>query len=159
MPSRQPACAARARHLRGVWRTRARAQAMPWFMGGVLLLILSLGLIEDGTLLFAAHRRASLLADSAARAGASQLDLALARTDPTAPPRLDPLAAEEIARAYVLQQEPEAVVDASADGETIVVEVHLQVAPTILHPPGQPVIAVVADGTAHPFVGLQAAEP
>ena len=149
----------RAMRARAVVRSRARAQAMPWFVGGVLLLVLSLGLIEDGTLVFATHRRASLLAESAARAGASQLDVALARTDPTAPPRLDPLAAEEIARAYVLQQEPEAVVDASADGETIVVEVHLQVAPTILHPPGQPVIAVVADGTAHPFVGLQAAEP
>jgi Putative Flp pilus-assembly TadE/G-like len=159
MPRHQPACTVRARHLRGVWRGRARAQAMPWFIGGVLLLILSLGLIEDGTLLFAAHRRASLLAESAARAGASQLDVKLARTDPTAPPRLDASAAEEIARAYVLQQEPEAVVDATADGETIVVEVRLRVLPTVLHPPGQPAVAVVADGTAHPFVGLQAAEP
>ena len=49
-------------------RSRARAQAMPWFMGAIVLVIGSLGLIEDGMLLFAAHRRAELLAESAARA-------------------------------------------------------------------------------------------
>jgi hypothetical protein len=51
------------------------------------------------------------------------------------------------------------MVDDTADTETIVVEVRLQALPTVLHPPGQPAVAVVADGTAHPFVGLQAAEP
>src|SRR5712692_4552412 len=91
-----------------VLRRRARAQAMPWFMGAILLVIGSLGLIEDGMLLFAAHRRAELLAESAARAGASQLDQALARQYPTAPPRIDVALAEATARAYVLRQQPDA---------------------------------------------------
>ena len=120
-------------------------------------MILSLGLIEDGMLLFAAHRRAELLAESAARAGASQLDEVLARQDATAPPQINIGAAEATARAYVLQQQPDASVDANADGETIVVTVHVQVPPTILHPPGQPTVEVAADGTAHPFVGQAAA--
>jgi len=140
-------------------RGRARAQAMPWFMAGILVVILCLALIEDGMLLFAAHRRAELLAESAARAGASQLDQVAARDHPTAPPQLDVAAAEQIARAYVLQQQPNAAVDASAGPETIVVTVALPVPPTILHPPGQPTIDVSADGTAHPFVGQATAEP
>ena len=45
-------------------------------------------------LLFAAHRRATLLAESAARAAASQLDRQLVHHDPTAPPQLDVVAAE-----------------------------------------------------------------
>jgi len=132
---------------------------MPWFMAAVLVVILCLALIEDGMLLFAAHRRAELLAESAARAGASQLDQVAARDHPTAPPQLDVAAAEQIARAYVLQQQPNAAVDASAGPETIVVTVALPVPPTILHPPGQPTIDVSADGTAHPFVGQATAEP
>jgi len=140
-------------------RSRARAQAMPWFMAAVLVVILCLALIEDGMLLFAAHRRAELLAESAARAGASQLDQVAARGDPTAPPQLDVAAAEQTARVYVLQQQPDATVDASAYRETIVVTVALPVPPTILHPPGQPTIDVSADGTAHPFVGQATAAP
>jgi len=140
-------------------RARARAQAMPWYMGAVLLLILSLGLIQDGMLLFAAHRRAALLAESAARAGASQLDTALARANPAAAPRIDVALAEATARWYVLEQQPDAAVDASADPETIVVRVRLQVPPTILHPPGQPTVEISADGRAHPYVGQMAAEP
>jgi hypothetical protein len=142
-----------------VLRSRARAQAMPWFMGAILLVIGSLAVIEDGMLLFAAHRRAELLAESAARAGASQIDQGLARQYPTAPPRIDVALAEATARAYVLHQQPDATIDASADPETIVVTVRLAVPPTILHPPGQPTVEVMADGTAHPFIGQASAEP
>ena len=140
-------------------RGRARAQAMPWFMAGILVVILCLALIEDGMLLFAAHRRAELLAESAARAGASQLDQVAARGNPSAPPRIDTAAAEQTARTYVLEQQPDAAVDANANPETIVVTVALPVPPTILHPPGQPTVLISADGTAHPFVGQASAEP
>jgi hypothetical protein len=132
---------------------------MPWFMAAVLLVILCLALIEDGMLQFAAHRRAELLAESAARAGASQLDKVAARGDPTAPPEIDVVAADQAARMYVLQQQPDATVDVSADPETIVVTVALPVPPTILHPPGQPTVVISADGRAHPFVGQATAEP
>jgi len=132
---------------------------MPWFMAGILVVILCLALIEDGMLLFAAHRRAELLAESAARAGASQLDQVAARGNPSAPPRIDTAAAEQTARTYVLEQQPDAAVDANANPETIVVSVALPVPPTILHSPGQPTIDVSADGTAHPFVGQATAEP
>jgi hypothetical protein len=142
-----------------VIQRRARGQATALFVGAVLLVILSLALIEDGTLLFAAHRRAELLADSAARAGASQLDQLQARDHPDVPPRIDAGTAETTARAYVLRQQPDATVDANANPETIVVTVGVRVPPTLLHPPGQPTVVVTADGTAHPFVGQATAEP
>jgi hypothetical protein len=129
---------------------------MPWFIGAVLLVVLVLGLIADSMLLFAAHRRATLLAESAARAGASHLDRQAAHDDPSGPPQLDVITAQGIARAYVLRQQPDAAVDTRADPATIVVTVHLQVPPTILHPPGQPSVEVIADGIAHPFIGLAA---
>jgi Putative Flp pilus-assembly TadE/G-like len=146
-------------HLRCLVRSRARGQATPWLIGAILVVILMLGLIGDGMLLFAAHRRAELLAESAARAGARQIDSQLAFDNPHAPPQLDVAAAQTIARDYVLSQQPDAVVDTRADPDTILVTVHVQVPPTILHPPGQPTVDVVADGIAHPFVGLASAEP
>ena len=142
--------------MRRLLYARARAQALPWFVGAVLLVIGTLALIEDGMLLFAAHRRAELLAESAARAGASQIDQNAARDDPTAPPRIDVAAAEQTARMYVVQQQSDAAVDAVADPATILVTVRLRVPPTILHPPGQPSVEISADGTAHPFVGQAA---
>src|SRR5258708_1101820 len=72
------------------------------------------------------------------------------------PPRIDGAAAEQTARTYVLQQQSDAAVDATADPATIVVTVRLHVPPTILHSPGQPSIEISADGTAHPFVGQAA---
>src|SRR3954469_13936425 len=111
------------RHLVRAARQRARGQAMTWFVGAVVLVILSLGLTADGMLLFAAHRRATLLAESAARAGASQLDLTGARAPTGGAPTIDPDLAEATARAYVLRQQPEAEVDARANLNTIVVTV------------------------------------
>jgi hypothetical protein len=142
------------RHLSGRARSRSRAQGMPMFVGALLVIALGFGLIQDGMLLFAGHRRAVLLAESAARAGAGALDQESVRLLADRGPRLDPKRAEMTARAYVLQQQPDAAVDASANGETIIVTVRLRVPPTLLHPPGEPTVEVVAEGIAHPFVGL-----
>jgi Flp pilus assembly protein TadG len=146
-------------YVRSLVRSRAQAQATPWFIGAILVVTLLLGLVADGMLMFAAHRRAELLAESAARAGARQIDPRSAFDNPHAPPQLDVAAAETIARAYVLSQQPDATVDTRADPDTILVTVHVQVPPTILHPPGQLTVDVVADGIAHPFIGLANAEP
>ena len=57
-----------------VLRQRQRAQATVWLIMLVLVLGLLFGLLADGAVLFADQRWAAQLADSAARAGASQLD-------------------------------------------------------------------------------------
>ena len=88
------------------------------------------------------------------------LPLAVSISGPSPLPASTPYAvAEQTARRYVLEQQPDEAVDASADPETMVVTVRLHVPPTLLHPPGQPTVEVTADGTAHPFVGQAAAEP
>lgn len=129
------------------------------FVGALLVVALGFGLIQDGILLFAGHRRTVLLAESAARAGASVLDQDSLRLLAERGPRLDTQRAETTARAYVLQQQPDAAVDARATSETIIVTVRLRVPPTLLHPPGEPTVDVVAEGTAHPFVGLATSPP
>jgi hypothetical protein len=135
---------------------RQRGQASAWSVGAILLLVLVFGLVADGGLLFAYHRRAALLAESAARAGANVIDTAAARANPTAPPVLDTEQASAIAEAYVVRQEPDARVTASATADTVSVEVHLAVVTTLLHAPGQPAIDVMAQGQAHSFVGTAA---
>lgn len=64
--------------------------------------LLALGaLVFDGGQIFTARREANNLARQAARAGAQQLDIALARTGMFT---LDPIAAETAARAYLSDQ-------------------------------------------------------
>lgn len=134
---------------------RARGQALVWFALTLPVLVLAFGLVADGTVLFAAHRRALLLADSAARAGAGQLDVAALRANPGGTTRLDPGAAGAAATAHVARQEPAASTDATASAERIVVRVRL-LAPTILlHPPGAAGTDVVAQAEAEPFRGVE----
>src|SRR5262249_25098429 len=68
-------------------RSAVPAQATVWFALIVLVLVLMIGVLADGGLLFATYRRAALLADSAASAGAGMLDPAAVRADPAGPPR------------------------------------------------------------------------
>jgi hypothetical protein len=139
-------------------RGRQSGQGSVWFVGAILLLVLVFGLVADGGLLFAYHRRAALLAESGARAGANVIDTAAARSNPTAPPVLDVDQAPAIAEDYVIRQEPDAQVSAAATADTVTVEVHLGVVTTLLHPPGQTAVDVVAQGQAHPFVGTASAD-
>lgn len=134
-------------------RSRDRGQATAWFVGGVLALVLLFGLVGDGGVLFAAHRRASLLAESGARAGASVVDAPAFRADTAGPPVLDTAAAADAARAYVRRQQPDAHVDAEATPDLLTVQVHLRIATTILHPAGEPEVEIVAEGQARPFIG------
>ena len=135
-------------------RHRQHAQATVWMIMLVLVLGLLFGLLADGAVLFADQRWAAQLADSAARAGASQLDVKALRDAPGQPPRLAPVLAEDRARQYVLQQEPTADVQPQAGTDLIVVRVRLHASTSIAHLPGQDGVDVVAEGSARPFAGL-----
>jgi hypothetical protein len=102
-----------------------------------LVLGMVFGLLADGAVLFADQRWAVQLADSAARAGASQLDLRALRDAPSQRAVLDPALAEGRARQYVLDREPTADVQPQADPDLIVVRVRLHVGTVIAHLPGQ----------------------
>jgi len=135
-------------------RHRQRAQATVWLIMLVLVLGLLFGLLADGAVLFADQRWAAQLADSAARAGASQLDLTALRDAPGQPPQLAPAQAEDRARQYVLDREPTADVAPQAATDLIVVRVRLHANTSIAHLPGQDGVDVVAEGSARPFAGL-----
>jgi hypothetical protein len=139
-------------------RQRQRAQATVWLIMLVLVLGLLFGLLADGAALFADQRWAAQLADSAARAGASQLDEAALRTAPSQPPQLAPAAAEDRARRYVLNREPAADMEPHASPDRIQVLVRLHASTTIAHLPGQDGVDVVAEGSARPLAGLAGPE-
>ena len=137
---------------------RQRGQATLWLVMLVLVLGLLFGLLGDGAVLFADQRWAAQLADSAARAGASQLDEAALRTAPSQPPQLAPGRAEDRARQYVLDREPTADVEPQASPDLIVVSVRLHASTSIAHVPGQDGVDVVAEGSARPLAGLDQPE-
>jgi hypothetical protein len=147
-----------ARPRNGQWR-RARAQGTVWFAFVVLVLVLMVGVLADGGLLFATYRRAALLADSAATAGAGVLDPAALRADPAGPPRLEPARAKAMAMSYVTRHQPAAVPEVDVTPDRIVVRVTLNVPVVIVHPFGQDIRQVVAEGAARPMSGLAAPSP
>jgi hypothetical protein len=135
-------------------RQRQRAQATVWLVMLTLVLGLVFGLLADGAVLFADQRWAGQLADSAARAGASQLDETALRDAPAQPPRLAVGRAEERARQYVVGREPAAEVEPQANPAGLVVRVRLHASTSIAHLPGQDGVDVVAEGFARPVAGL-----
>ncbi len=140
------------------WRRR-RAQGTVWFVFVIMVLVLMVGVLADGGLLFATYRRAALLADSAASAGAGVLDPAMLRADPAGPPRLDPARAKAAAMAYVSGHQADAIPQVEATPENIVVRVTLSVPIVVVHAFGQDIRQVVAQSEAHPMSGLATPGP
>ncbi len=145
-----------AHQVRRNW-PRARGQGAVWFAFVVMVLELMIGVLADGGLLFATHRRAALLADSAASAGAGVL--AALRADPASPPRLDPARAKAAAMAYVTRHQADAVPQVEVTPNHIVVRVTLNVPMVVVHAFGQDSRGVVAESEAHPMSGLAAPSP
>jgi hypothetical protein len=137
----------------------ARAQGAVWFAFVVMVLVLMVGVLADGGLLFATYRRAALLADRAASAGAGALDPAAMRANPSGPARLDPARATAVAAAYVTRHQPDAIPDVQATPDRIVVRVKLSVPVILVHALGQDVRQVAAVSDAHPESGLAASGP
>jgi hypothetical protein len=140
-------------------RSRERAQSTVWFALVVIVLVLMIGVLADGGLMFATYRRAALLADSAASAGAGVLDPAALRADPNGPARLEPARAKTVAAAYVTRHQPDAIPSIEATPDRIVVRVTLSVPVIIVHAFGQDVRQVVAQSDAYPVSGLRAPGP
>src|SRR5437660_12852867 len=99
-------------------RHRSRAQGITAFVAVALPLFVSLvGLALDAGHLYAVHTDLQAVADSAARAGAAQLDTTgggALRSESGNPPQLDPAAAEAAATAYAVYQRVEPVRDVAA---------------------------------------------
>ena len=135
-------------------RHRQRGQVLPLLAVLLPAVVLGLGLLVDTALVFKARREALALADSAAQYGAAQIDESAKRADPAHPaPILVPVA-EFAARQYVLQHQPQAVVNVTATPQQIRVNVTMQAVTIIWHLPGQSAVPIQAQAAAQPFTGV-----
>src|SRR5438067_13914639 len=109
-------------------RRRSRAQALLWFTLAVPLFVSMAGLAIDVGVLLSSRRQLQSLADGAARAGATRLDMARLRSSAGADVQLDPTLATGAARAYLA----EALVTA-APASRITPDAQIDVGPRRVH--------------------------
>lgn len=118
----------------------------------VLILLLALlgfgGLVYDGGAALDAKTRALDVAESAARAGAQQLDLTGLREHGSAAAHLDPTAARAAALAWLADQHTTGT--ATTTPTTVTVTVTATVHTHLLGALGLHTLTVHATGTAHP---------
>jgi Putative Flp pilus-assembly TadE/G-like len=81
-------------------RRRAPAQALLWLTLAVPLFVAMAGLAIDGGVLLSSHRELQSVADGAARAAATRLDMSRLRASGGTDVQLDPVLAEQAARIY-----------------------------------------------------------
>jgi uncharacterized membrane protein len=110
---------------------RSVAQALVWFTLALPMFVTSAGLAIDGGMLLIARRQLQSVADGAARAGATRLDLDVLRASGGSDVQLDPRLATEAARQYVAERAPlELMLDAPpttavvATNRRVHVEIH-----------------------------------
>ena len=117
------------------------------------------GLAIDSGQALVVRREVQALADSAARAGAAELDEAVLRSDPFAAPALDPVLATDAALGYVAELQPAATATVvEVDARHIKVRV---VSPpvrlTLLQLAGVGPIQLEATARSEPRIGIIAA--
>jgi Flp pilus assembly protein TadG len=83
---------------------RSNAQALVWFTLSLPVFLSIAGLAIDGGVLLATRRQLQSVADGAARAGATRLDLDRLRGSGGAEVRLDPARAREAAWSYLAER-------------------------------------------------------
>ena len=135
---------------------RHPGQVLAWYAILLALVLLPLfGLAIDTGLMFTAHRKLQMLADGAARAGAMQIDTAVAyATDRIV---LAPAQAEMAAEAY-LADTPGVETTASASPERIEVHAQRSVLLPFEHLFGRGPILIQASAAAVPCSGIEQAE-
>ncbi|HLZ27854.1 MAG TPA: pilus assembly protein TadG-related protein [Chloroflexota bacterium] len=83
---------------------RSSAQALVWFTLALPLFISIAGLAIDGGVLLASRRQLQSVADGAARAGATRLDLDRLRGSGGTDVQLDPTLARDATRSYLAER-------------------------------------------------------
>jgi uncharacterized membrane protein len=142
-------------------RRRARAQGITAFVAfGMPIFVSLVGLALDAGHLYAAHTDLQAVADSAARAGAAEIDTSVSgalRSTAGSPPRLNPLAAQVAARDYAVYQGvvPVSVVADEQQVTVLVGETVPMVFLRVLHIDSR---WIEAGGVAHPRAGIVTGE-
>src|SRR5438477_12689451 len=95
-----PQWAQRTRDFGALMRRRSAAQALVWLTLALPLFVSSAGLAIDGGVLLASRRQVQSVADGAARAGATRLDLQRLRDSGGTEVQLDTALATQAAATY-----------------------------------------------------------
>lgn len=131
-----------------------RGQAIVWVAVMLPLFLSVIGLAIDGGVVFDSRREAQNVADSAARAGAMQIDQSTYRTSAGQTVVLDPASAEQDAAVYVSSQGAGLTATVSTDPRRVVVTVHRAVPTSFLRIVGITTVQVSATATAEVQHGI-----
>ncbi len=129
-------------------------QVIVWTAVMLPLFLSVVGLAADGGVVFSARRELQNVADSAARAGAMQVDQQVYRESSGATVVLDLDAARQVAAEYVVSQDSGLAAAITADPQQIVVQVGREVPMTFLRMVGINTVSIVATASAGVRYGI-----
>ena len=134
-------------------------QAAVWVAVMLPLFLSIVGLAIDGSLVFGARRELQAVADSAARAGAMQLDPEAYRGSSGAAPVLDREAATRVAAEYAASQGAGPAARIAVEPRRVVVELQRDVPTGFLRLVGYRSVRVTAVAPAEVRVGVERPAP
>ena len=138
------------------WIARGEAgQALAWVAVMMPLFLSVVGLAIDGGTVFDARRELQNVADSAARAGAMQIDQGIYRQSSGTTVVLDPAVAREAAAEYVSSQGHGFSATITVGSKTVVVEVSRNVSTSFLRLVGISTVHITATAPATARYGIQ----
>lgn len=130
-------------------------QALIWVAVMLPLFLAIVGLSIDAGIVFDARRELQNVADSAARAGAMQIDQAVYRQSGGVTVVLDPAAARAAAGQYVTSQGPGFAATIDVGSTDVVVQVSRDVPTGFLRLVGIGTVRITATAPAAPRYGIQ----
>lgn len=140
------------------WARAAQAgQAIVWTAIMLPLFLSVVGLAIDAGILFSARRELQNVADSAARAGAMQVDVRAYRESSGANVVLDQAAARDAAAEYVAQQGKGMAATVAAEPQRVMVSVSRDVPTSFLRLVGITTVRVSATAPAEVRYGIERA--
>ena len=143
-----------ARGLRWIIRSET-GQAMAWVAVMLPLFLSVVGLAIDGGTVFDARRELQNVADSAARAGATQIDQTVYRQSSGSTVVLDQAAAHQAAAQYISSQGQSFSATITVGSKTVVVQVSRSVHTSFLGLVGISTVHITATAPAAARFGIQ----
>lgn len=138
---------------------RERAQVLVWTAVMMPLFLAVIGLAIDGGITFDARRGLQNVADGAARAGATRLDLRTLRATGGQTVALDPQGAREAASAYLAQQPRDIQASVTASQREVVVRATREIPTAFLRIVGINTVRISATAPAQVRHGVGRGAP
>lgn len=143
--------------LRALSDSAKSGQAIVWVAVMMPFFLSVVGLAIDGGIVFSARRELQNVADSAARAGAMQIDQRVYRDSSGATVALDASAARQVAAEYLASQAPGLAATITAEPQRTVVQVSREVPTGFLRLVGIDTVRINATALADVRYGIDQA--